>query len=386
MISSFDERLDRIHSDSVKWSRYGVDDIIAMGTADMDFKTPEFIRNAIIDRVNQGVLAYGARTDEYFESIVSWYLRRYGWKIQKEWLSNSPGVWVGLRMCIDTFSDPGGEVLINAPYFHPLATIIGKSGRKMTVNPLVLKEGKYALDFEDLEEKLKTAKIYILISPQNPSGRVFTRDELTKIGDLCEKHNVLLISDEVHSNILYDGHKHIPYGATNERNAMNSIVISSVSKGFNLQGLTYAYLIIPNPELREKYEQTLCGYDLDFATNILSMAALKAAFNEGAEWLDSLNEYLQGNLDYMVSFFENECPQIKVIRPEGSYVVWLDCRELNLSPEELQHLFFDKAKVALTYGETFGLEGIGFERINIGCPRKTLIEGLNRIKASVQAL
>ena len=388
MTSIFDEQLDRVHSDSIKWSRYGANDIIAMGTADMDFRSPECVRSALIDRINEGVLAYGARTDAFYAAIADWYRRRYDWKLQKEWITYSPGVWVGLRLCIDTFSAPGDGILVNAPYFHPLATIIEKSGRKMVTNAMRLTDGNYSLDYEDLEEKLAQPDVtmYILISPQNPTGRVFTQEELVMIDRLCQKNGVLLVSDEVHSNIVYDGHKHIPYGAAGEQNAMCSVMISSASKGFNLQGLTFAYLIIPNESLRARYEATLCGYDLDFATNILSMTALKAAFNEGSEWLDSLNGYMQGNLDYLAEFLETRCPKVKLIRPEGSYVVWLDCRMLGLSAEALQKLFFEKARVALTYGETFGPEGVGFERINIGCPRKTLEEGLRRIKAAVETL
>jgi len=229
-------------------------------------------------------------------------------------------------------------------------------------------------------------KIFILVNPHNPSGRVFTSEELTRIGEICNKHKVLVLSDEVHGGVVFKGHKHIPYGSISEEFAMNSIIITAASKSFNLQGLTHGILIIPNKQLWDIYESALIGYDFDFATNVFSLAAVEAAYSHGGPWLDELITYLQSNLHYLIDYFEVNIPKIKVIKPEGSYMVWLDCRELKMNKDELENFFMTKAKVALTFGSGFGKDGEGFARINIACSRNLLNEALERIKEAVNSI
>ncbi|WP_371362400.1 Cystathionine beta-lyase PatB [Sporomusa rhizae] len=384
----FDEKINRLNTNSIKWDRYKNPEIIAMGTADMDFKSPGCVTQALIERAKVGMFAYEFKSDSYYQAIINWYKRRYNWDLRKEWIANSPGIWAGMRMCVDTFTKLGDKIIVSSPYYHPVATIIEKSGREMITSSLILNNGKYYMDMMDFESKLayEKTKMFILINPQNPTGRVFTRDELQQIGEICKKHGVMVVSDEVHANITYDGHVHIPFASVSEDLAMQSIVLAAPSKAFNLQGLTYGILIIPNSEYREMYEETMCGYDFDFATNVFSMRALEAAYSQGEPWLNELNAYLQGNLDYLSNYFETYIPQIKVIRPEGAYMVWLDCRGLGMQPAQLQHLFYDKAKVALTGGENFGTDGEGFQRINIACARSLLEEALKRIRHIIGSL
>ncbi|MBU5484370.1 aminotransferase class I/II-fold pyridoxal phosphate-dependent enzyme [Clostridium sp. MSJ-11] len=257
----------------------------------------------------------------------------------------------------------------------------------MVTNSLVLKDGHYSIDFEDLESKIaNNVKMFILVNPHNPSGRVFTNEELIRIGEICNKHNVLVLSDEVHGGVVFQNHKHIPYASISEKFAMNSIVITAASKSFNLQGLTHAILIIPNKDLWNIYESTLTGYDFGFATNVFSLAAVEAAYRHGKPWLDELTAYLQNNLQYLIDYFEVNIPKIKVIKPEGSYMVWLDCRELKMNEDELETLFISKARVALTFGSGFGKDGEGFARINIACSRKLLKEALKRIEGAVNSI
>lgn len=383
----FDERIFRLGTNSIKWDRYNNEEIIAMGTADMDFISPQCITEALINRAKLGMFAYELKSDSYYNAIIDWYVQRYNWRIKKEWLSNSPGIWAGVRICIDSFTEPGDKIMAHSPTFHPVIDIVKKSRRDLVTNSLVLKDGHYTIDFEDFESKIAdNVKIFILVNPHNPSGRVFTSEELTRIGEICNKHKVLVLSDEVHGGVVFKGHKHIPYGSISEEFAMNSIIITAASKSFNLQGLTHGILIIPNKKLLDIYESALIGYDFDFATNIFSLAAVEAAYRHGGPWLDELIIYLQSNLHYLIDYFEVNIPKIKVIKPEGSYMVWLDCRELKMNKDEVENFFMTKAKVALTFGSGFGKDGERFARINIACSRNLLNEALERIKEAVNSI
>lgn len=375
----FDRKIERLGTNSIKWDRYGDPDVLALGTADMDFKSPECVTRALVARAQTGMFAYELKSEEYYQSIIGWYKRRYGYDVRKEWILNGPGVWACMRMCIDTYTCPGDGVLLSSPYFHPAADIIRAGGRVMVTSPLIAKDGRYGFDMEDFERKLEKVKLFILINPQNPTGRVFSRDELKQIGDACLRHGVMIVSDEVHCNVLYDGAVHTPIGMVSDEIADRSVLLTAPSKAFNLQGLTYGICIIPNPALREKFEKTMTGYDFDFATNVFSMTALQSAYNEGEPWLNELTAYLQGNLDFLCEFAKSRMPGVKVYRPEGSYMVWMDFRALNLTAEQLQAKIGKEAKVQLTWGETFGPDGEGFERINIACHRSTLEAALERM-------
>lgn len=386
-MANFDKVRNRIGTYAFKWDQYNDPDILALGIADMDFYSPDEVRDALVERAKEGFYGYEDKSQSYYDAIIGWYKRRYDWEIKQEWLTNVPGVWTGMRLCIDAFTQPGDAVLVHSPHFSPIPNIVKGSGRRMVTNAMVFDGEKYIIDFESMEKVIveENVRAFIMINPQNPTGRVFTQEELVKIGKLCKKYNVPIISDEVHANIVYDGHKHYPAGMVSPEMAELSAVITAPSKAFNLQGLTYCILIIPNKELKDKFEAARSGYNMEFAANVFSMVALETAYSKCDKWLEELNEYLLGNLNYLMDYFEKNIPRIKPIRPEGSYMVWLDCRELGKTPEELKELLLG-AHIGLTYGETFGPEGVGYERINIGCPRATLEACLERLKKLVDSL
>lgn len=379
----FDEKIERRGTNSIKWDRYDDPEVLALGTADMDFKSPECVTRALVARAAQGMFAYELKSEAYYQSIIGWYKRRYNCDLQKEWLVNGPGVWACVRMCVDSYTRPGDGVLLSSPYFHPAADIIRASGRKLAVSTMAIQDGRYVVDMADFEEKLRGVKLFILINPQNPAGRVFSREELERMGEACLRHDVIVVSDEVHCNILYDNAVHTPVCAVSKKIEDRSILLTAPSEAFNLQGLTYGIGVIPNRELRERYERTMTGYDFDFATNVFSMAAVQSAYNEGEAWLRDLTAYLQANLDALCAFVKTRMPGVNVFRPEGSYMVWMDFRALGLSWEQLRKKIENEAKVQLTWGETFGPDGEGFERINIACHRTTLEEALERMRKAL---
>ena len=384
---NFDEPTSRYGMDSIKWEQYNDPDIIALSNADMDFDSAPCIKEALVKCAERGWYGYTLKTDSYYQSIIDWYERKFGVKIPKDWILHTPGIWPATRICFGTYAKPGDKILVQAPHFHPIIECILGAGCVPITNPMTLKNGHYSLDLQEFEKVIIHEKpsIYFMVNPQNPTGRAFTMEELTALGTICARHGVLMISDEVHSNIIYDGKKHIPAVLLNDEILDNLVLITGASKGYNVMGLTHCTLLIPNGELRTMYEKAMVGYSLDFAVNTFSVEATKAAFSKEAdEWLAELNTYLQGNLDFMTRFFEENVPAIKVIRPDSSFVVWLDCRELGLNSAGLRDLFLNKAKVGLTFGEGYGSLGEGFERINIGCCRSTLERALHRIANAVE--
>lgn len=389
MSYNFDEQLPRIGTGSCKWDQYGDPDIIAMSTADMDFKAPDCVIDALVAAAQKGTYNYHFKPDSYYESIIGWYRRKHNWEIKREWLSNTPGIWAALRICLSAYNKPGNSVIVQTPHFFPIGPIVAKAGCHLITNPMKQEDGRYSVDLEDFERKVaeKHPSVYFMVTPHNPTCHVFSKQELHELVRICKKYNVIILSDEVHSNVLYDNNVHYPTASISEDAKMNTVIITGASKGYNLMDLTYCILVIPNPELRRKYEEELTAYNYDFASNIFGVVGIEAAFSEAADvWMNDLNTYLQGNLDYLIEYTEKYIPRIKVIRPEGCYLVWLDCRDLDMNPVELKTFFLGKAKIGLTWGESYGVDGEGFERINIGCPRKTLAEGLQRIRTAVDAL
>ncbi|MDL2211433.1 PatB family C-S lyase [Erysipelotrichaceae bacterium OttesenSCG-928-M19] len=383
-MNNFDEILDRRQYHAIKFKDLSTD-YLMLGTADMDFKSSSAVQDALLKKAQQGNYGYELKSADYYQAIIDWYQRHYNWQITKEMIAVAPGIWTSLKMCIDTFSQIGDKILVHSPTFHPIVNIVKKSQRELVINDLIYKNNYYSINFDTLEKQLKdNIKIFILINPHNPSGRVFTKDELIKIGELCLKYNVLVISDEVHGGIVFDNNKHLPFGSINKTFSTNSIIINSASKAYNLQGLTHAYLIIANNEYREQFEETLSCYDLDFATNIFSMTALKAAYNESDQWLQDVNKYLQNNLDYLDNYLKEELSQIKLIRPEASYLAWLDISALRLSTSEIKELFINKAKMYFSFEESFNMHEGNFIRINFGCPLSVLQEALKRLKEVLQ--
>ncbi|MEB6377518.1 PatB family C-S lyase [Leclercia adecarboxylata] len=382
--SLFDTIINRADSPSVKWGRYQQSGILSFGTADMDFTSPPCVRDALIKKAESGLYAYEYKTDEYYHAIAEWFRERHDWHIENEWLTNCPGMWAMLSLCLRAFTRPNDNVLIHVPHFHPAVSVILGAERNVVTQALTYDGEQYHFDPVSFEEIIvrKKVRLFFLVNPHNPTGLLFTRETLSLIADICERQGVLVVSDEINSYITYDDAAFVPYGSVSPRSSLNSVTLTSPSKAFNLQGLTYAIGIIPDKEKWAQLERVRVSMDFDFATNIFSVAATTAAYQQGAAWLAQLNRYLQCNLDYMDAYLKANLPQVTLIRPGGGYIAWLDFRAFGFTPDELREIILNKARIGLTWGETFGQEGEGFERFNFACPRAMLHQGLEQLKAA----
>ncbi|ACR78872.1 MULTISPECIES: MalY/PatB family protein [Kosmotoga] len=386
----FDKFIDRRETNSYKWDyldeAFGTRDLIPMWVADMDFEAPKPVIEAIKNRAQHGCYGYTARPDSYYESIMNWLEKRHSWKVEKEWLLHSPGVVPGIVIAILAFTNPGDKVIIQTPVYHPFYSTVRENGRQLVKNPLKLENGKYFMNFEDLESKIdERARMLILCNPHNPGGRVWTEGELLKLGELCIKHDLIILSDEIHSDIIMPGYKHIPIASISQELADRTITYIAPSKTFNLAGLTTSTVIISNQRLRRIYNNMLSSLELNLG-NVFGIVATEAAYRYGEEWLEQLLKYLKGNLEFLKKFISERLPEIKVVEPEGTYLVWLDFRGLGMDQEELRKFIIEKAKLGLNDGVTFGEEGKGFQRMNIACPRSILKKALEQLETAVKNL
>jgi cysteine-S-conjugate beta-lyase len=380
---NFDEVLHREGTGCIKYDArkayFGTENIIPMWVADMDFRSPAFISEAIIRRAEHELFGYFLKSESYFQSIIDWMGMRHNWKIQKDWMLYAPGVVPAVNLAILTYTQPGDKVIIQPPVYFPFFTAIKNHDRELSINPLKEKDGYYTMDFEQLESIIdKKTKMLILCSPHNPVGRVWTRDELITLAGICLKNNILILSDEIHADLTFNGFKHMPTASLSEAIAEQTICFIAPSKTFNLAGLSTSNLIIPNKQLRDQYSKLLDNLHIA-SGNIFGILATEVAYQDGLEWLNQLMQYLELNLNFLTSFIAEKLPQIKVIRPEATYLVWLDFRQLGLSQKELKEFIIEKAKLGLNDGSTFGSGGEGFMRINIACRRSLLIEALENL-------
>jgi len=388
MTYDFDTLTDRSNTNSIKWEpsvlkrMFGREDLLPLWVADMDFKCPQPVIEALTERARHGIFGYSEPSEDYYEAIIDWNRRRNNWNISKEWFVYTPGVVPAVNYLIHTFIRPGDKVIIQNPVYYPFANSIRKNGRQLVDNPLVLEGSSYRMDFEDLEGKAKDplAKILILCSPHNPVGRVWTREELTRLGEICIENDVLVISDEIHSDLILKGHTHTPFAVISEDFAENSVVCTAPSKTFNLAGLQLSNIFIPNIKLRREFRQTMERLSLT-RPNTFAITAATAAYREGEEWLEQLLEYLKGTVSWVRDFIEKELPGVSLIEPEGTYLAWLDFRALEPDPKALEKLMLEKAKIALDEGYIFGPGGEGFERINLACPRSLVEKAFKAIRA-----
>lgn len=384
----FDHVWNRKNTHSIKWdgveSLFGDADLLPMWVADMDFKAPQPVIDALKRRAEHGIFGYTLRPPSYDEAVITWFDKRHRFRIEKEWLVFSPGIVPALNMMVQTFTEPGDRVIIQPPVYYPFFQIVKRNGRNLVENPLAFDGHRYTIDFRDLEQKAASgAKMLILCSPHNPVGRVWTRDELCKLGEICVKHDILVIADEIHCDLVRKRFRHIPFASLTEEFAHQSITCTAPSKTFNLAGLQASHLIIPNKRLRSRFKTMLHTYSLEMS-NSFAVSAVEAAYRHGEAWLNELLDYIEGNIHFLMEFAKQHLPQVKVIEPEGTYLIWLDFRSLGLSGHELKRLMRQKAKVALNEGSLFGTGGEGFARINIACPRRTLEEGLHRITKALK--
>ncbi|MDE5418703.1 pyridoxal phosphate-dependent aminotransferase [Labilibaculum sp. DW002] len=387
---NFDEIIERKNTDCVKYDKlesyFGAKDLLPLWVADMDFKVPPCISEAIIERANHEIYGYTFRGDSCIKSIQNWLKTRHDWAIPKDWISSSPGVVTGLSILLMSLTNEGDQIAIQSPVYHPFAQVINDTKRKLVVNPLRLTDEGYQMDFEQLEELAKNGLTALVLSnPHNPVGRVFTKEELVQLGNLANTYDFLIISDEIHQDLIYEGYKHIPLASLSDELAQRTITCIAPSKTFNVAGLASSVIIIPNAKLKQKFETLLSSLHLN-SGNLFGHTAMQAGYEDGAEWLDQLMDYLKGNVDFLRSYLKENIPTIKLIEPEATYLLWLDCRSLNIDTEKLNKLLIQKAGLALNKGTTFGNDGEGFLRINIGCPRSVLEKALEKIKLIVDEL
>ncbi len=379
---NFDEVISRENTASIKWDVVAEDNgvkALPYWIADLDFKAPIEVIEALKERIEHGIFGYTAYSETLIPTVKNWISKRYDWNIEDEWISYTPGIVSAILYAIECFTKAGDSILVQTPVYPPFLQVPTDNNRKIIENNMILNNGKYEIDFKDFEEKAKNAKLFLLSNPHNPSGRVFTKEELEKLGNICVKNNILIIADEIHSDIIYKGYKHTPIASLSEEIKNITIACYSASKTFSLAGLATSIIVIPNKEIRDRFNEYLNVRHI--SVNVLGKVALEAAYQYGEDYLFELMNYLESNRDFLIDYMNKYTPKIKPIKAEGTYLIWLDCRELNLNDEELKK-FFKKAGVELNSGYTFGDAGKGFMRFNIGCPRETLVKGLERIKSA----
>lgn len=391
MSYNFDEIIDRRNTDCLKYDfaaeRGKPKDVLPLWVADMDFRTaPGIIERAVAD-AGIGIYGYTESKEDYFQAIANWYRTYFDWKVERRWLVKTPGIVFAIGVAIQALTEKGDAVMIQQPVYYPFSETVIDSDRRLVNNALVLRDGHYEIDFEDFEKKIKEeeVKIFVLCSPHNPVGRVWTKEELLRIGEICLKYDVKVVSDEIHSDFVYEGRKHLVFTTVDPRFEEISIVCTAPSKTFNMAGLQVSNIFIPNTQIRRAFRKQMSavGYS---QINMIGLHACKAAYETGRDWLEELKIYLKGNLDFVRDYLEKNLPRIKLIEPEGTYLIWLDFRELGLPEEELEHLIVHEAKLWLDSGAIFGKDGEGFERINIACPRAVLEEACIRLRKAIDAI
>lgn len=387
----FDSVIERRGTISAKWDGmeplFKTNDLFPMWIADMDFKAPPEVIEALRERLDHGVFGYTRRFEPYREAIAGWMERRHGWRPHTDWIRHTPGVVPALAVSMLAFTQPGDGILVQPPVYYPFFTAITGRGRRVVENPLIFDGERFRMDFEDLERKLddSSVKMVFLCSPHNPGGRVWTREELEKFASICASRGVIVVSDEIHCDVLFRGTKHTPLAAVSDEIAKLTITTVAPSKTFNIAGLATAAVIIPSKRLRDNYQSVVDFLHID-GGNVFGTIALEAAYNKGDAWLDELTAYLEKNLEFIDAFLAERLPGIKLVRPDGTYVPLLDCRSLNMSGPDLEKLFVEKGGIALDGGHWFGSGGTGFARINIATPRTLLKEGMERIERAVKSL
>lgn len=387
---NFDKIIDRTNNFSAKWSEmnknFGTNNLLPMWVADMDFLTAPCVMEALKDRLEQGIFGYTTRPSSYNESIVNWLDNRFSWKINQEWLMFSPAVITSISLLIQNLTQKNDKIMIQEPVYSPFHNIVESNERSLVISPLVkLDDGSYVMDYEDIESKIKDVKIFILCNPHNPVGRVWTREELTRLGEICLKHNVLVISDEIHSDIILKNHKHTPFASISKEFSENTITCMAPTKTFNLAGLQSSFLVISNPYYYEVMDKAFSILDIK-RNNAFSLVATEAAYNYGEDWLYELIKYIEDNVDFAIDYIKNHIPQLKVKKPEGTYLLWVDFSNLNVDKEDLKNALINKGRIALSDGSSFGIGGDGYYRINLACPRSMVLEGLKRIEFAIKSL
>lgn len=383
----FDQVIDRKNTNSLKFDfaveRGLPEDVLPLWVADMDFKVADPIQKALRDRVEHGIFGYSDNKESYYEAVKDWFKNHYGYESESEWIVKTPGVVTALAMAVKAFTKEGDAVLIQTPVYYPFYGVIEGNGRKLVENPLIYQDGRYEIDFDDFENKIEDqdVKMMILCNPHNPVGRVFTEEELKKMGKILKDHDVILVSDEIHCDFAFPGHPHRVFTEAVPQMRDHAIICTAPSKSFNLAGLQTSNIFIENKDLRRAFEHEMLRSGLS-QLNTFGLVACETAYRDGEEWLDAVRDYMRGNLDYLRDFVDENLPGVKLIEPEGTYFAWLDFNGTGLSDEELNEMIVQDAKLWLDAGNIFGGAGRGFERFVLACPRATLEEAMRRLQGA----
>ncbi len=387
---NFDEIIDRTHTGSLKVEAlntiWGRTDLLPLWVADMDFRTPPFIIKALKERIEHEILGYTTPDEGYYTSISEWVKKQYGMPAGRESIHYIPGIVPGIHFAINALTEKGDKIMIQPPVYHPFKQVINATGRKLVTNPLKLVDNHFEMDFESMEQNIKGCKVFILCNPHNPGGVVWSRETLEKVAEICEKNQTLVFSDEIHADMTLPPHHHIPFAMINEQAKMNSITFMSPSKAFNMPGIVASHVIVFHPSVRRRLFFYLMENDLD-AGNVFAFNAVKTAYTQGEEWLKQMLQYVQGNIDYVTGYLKKKMPKIKVMQPEASFLLFLNCNELGFSTQKgLEDFFVDKAHLALNSGTLFGEEGKGFMRLNVASPRKRIEQAMSQLEEAYQKL
>ncbi len=385
----FDKIIDRTGSGDLKHEvleeRYGRSDLLPLWVADMDFETPQFITDALRKRMDHSLFGYTVEPKDYWPTVQQWLKDHHQWDVKREWLTYIPGIVKGIGMVVNVFTKPGDKVIIQPPVYHPFRLTPQGNGREVVYNPLHENaDGSYSMDFDNLAEVADDkCKVLILSNPHNPAGIVWDCDTLARLADFCHERHILVISDEIHCDMALWGNKHVPFAMVSEKAAQGSITFGAPSKTFNIAGIVSSYAIVPNDEIRAKFYSWLTANELNEPT-IFSPIATIAAFQQGEEWRQAMLHYVEENILFVEDYCKKHMPQLKPLRPEASFLVWLDCRQLGIDHKQLVDLFVNKAHLALNDGEMFGQGGEGFMRMNVGTPRSVLQQALEQLRQALQ--
>jgi len=385
---NFDKIIDRSGTGALKLDvlnkRYGRSDLLPLWVADMDFETPEFIVDAISKRLEHHIFGYTVEPEDYWPTVIDWIESHHQWNINEDWITYIPGIVKGIGMAVNVFTQKDEKVIIQPPVYHPFRLTPIGNGREVVFNPLKRNEdGTYEMDFDNLSEVADDkCRMLILSNPHNPGGIVWSKETLVRLADFCYDHNILVLSDEIHCDMALYGNKHIPFASVSDKASHCSITFGAPTKTFNLAGIVSSYAIIPDDKIRAQYFGWLRANELNEPTLFAPIATI-AAFRYGEEWRRQMLEYVEGNMDYVIEYCAKNIPQIKPLRPQASFLLWLDCRNLNLNHEQLNDLFVNRAKLALNDGEMFGIGGEGYMRLNVGCPRALLNKAMARLKNAI---
>ena len=386
---NFDEIIDRSGNRAAKYDerrkKFGTEDVIPLWIADMDFRTAQPIIDACVAKAQEGIWGYTSRPASYFEAVQDWEKKYYGWEPDTALMSWSLGVVQTMAALMKIYTMPGDKVLIQTPVYSEFYDIPEAIGRVVVENPLIEQDGHWQIDFEDFEKKAKECKVFLLCNPHNPLGIVWEPEQLRRMAEICMKHHVLLISDEIHSDLVFHGKKHTRTASISKQIGQYAVTCVSVTKTFNLAGLQASTAIFPNAAMKRDFDRYWSSMDIH-RNSAFSSVAIETAYREGREWLEQLLEYLSGNMEFVRDYCRQHIPQIKPNLPDATYLVWLDCRELGLSNEQLRKFMIEKAKIGLNEGNTFGRSLSGFMRLNVACPRSVLEKALRQLEAAVKAL